>query len=906
MRERAKGIRGAWFDWPEAEYGRFNFQRDAWLDEMVELLGRKDGPAVVLLAGEKGIGRSYFCDAAAYRARQPGDEVGVWHLELEGFEPDTEHALGDFLEHLLEEEQRRSKTAREKTSKALVSLARTLSQTDAAASVLSLLWQFEEPLQRLGDMLSRPAGGHPGPQRDDSEMLRRLLDELTRERKLIVHVADPTQLRSRQRRWFVGQAERNPNLLLAISCRPQDETDEVVPSALVMRPPRRFDFGPLEPTELREVLDRRFAPNDFPEELIEALWVYGRGEPARIALKVQDLVEAEALVDDGEGAWHLPEEGIGAEAVVGEFSEEFYEPIRELIAGLGELGVQLRDFLILAALCGRDVPAELLCAHLRLTEEEAAELTDVIDDELVDELGVLWDLEFRHPAFPRINIYRFTHPLLPLVILDQVTELDAEMRAAALLPFLSERLPVARRAIARLFLAIAGHLDERDREPYLRQLGWWIGMDGAEELVEGVKVGIESQEVDPELVWRVVNESERYWPPYRRLALLEGYSQAVVGDEEPTSVLPLDRVARFHTLRARLLVDAGKYDEALVDARQAREMARPGALEDATSLDLEGLVLYEMGEAASSFHLLDRARRLFSDLLGPEHPSTLTSMNNLAGTLKSQGDLEGARELEDQALEARLRIQGPEHRGTLRSMGNLAHTLHSLGDLDGARKLGDQVLEALLRILGPEHPHTLRSMNNLADTLHSQGDLEAARTVQHQVLGANRRILGPEHPDTLKSMSNLGKTLHSQGDLEGARTLQYRVFGTHRRILGPEHPDTLKSMTYLATTLHSQGNLEDAREFQDQVLEAQRRILEPEHPDTLKSMGNLAKTLHSQGDLEAARKLEEQVLEARWRILGPEHPHTLASKRSLERIIEGQQEAGEPREKDVQDSEPLR
>ncbi len=37
MRQRAKGIRGAWFDWREAEYGRFNFQRDAWLDEMARL-----------------------------------------------------------------------------------------------------------------------------------------------------------------------------------------------------------------------------------------------------------------------------------------------------------------------------------------------------------------------------------------------------------------------------------------------------------------------------------------------------------------------------------------------------------------------------------------------------------------------------------------------------------------------------------------------------------------------------------------------------------------------------------------------------------------------------------------------------------------------------------------------------
>ena len=36
---------------------------------------------------------------------------------------------------------------------------------------------------------------------------------------------------------------------------------------------------------------------------------------------------------------------------------------------------------------------------------------------------------------------------------------------------------------------------------------------------------------------------------------------------------------------------------------------------------------------------------------GKEHPDTLTSMNNLAGTLKIQGDLVVARMLEEQVLE---------------------------------------------------------------------------------------------------------------------------------------------------------------------------------------------------------------------------------------------------------------
>jgi hypothetical protein len=44
----------------------------------------------------------------------------------------------------------------------------------------------------------------------------------------------------------------------------------------------------------------------------------------------------------------------------------------------------------------------------------------------------------------------------------------------------------------------------------------------------------------------------------------------------------------------------------------------------------------------------------------PEHPATLSTMQNLAGTLYAQGDLPGARKLEEAALEARTLRRRPD------------------------------------------------------------------------------------------------------------------------------------------------------------------------------------------------------------------------------------------------------
>jgi hypothetical protein len=62
-------------------------------------------------------------------------------------------------------------------------------------------------------------------------------------------------------------------------------------------------------------------------------------------------------------------------------------------------------------------------------------------------------------------------------------------------------------------------------------------------------------------------------------------------------------------------------------------------------------------------------------VLGEEHPSTLTSMANLASTYQSQGRWTQAEDLEVQVMETRKGVLGEEHPSTLTSMANLAYTL---------------------------------------------------------------------------------------------------------------------------------------------------------------------------------------------------------------------------------------
>ena len=133
----------------------------------------------------------------------------------------------------------------------------------------------------------------------------------------------------------------------------------------------------------------------------------------------------------------------------------------------------------------------------------------------------------------------------------------------------------------------------------------------------------------------------------------------------------------------------------------------------------------DLGMPHLAIALTDSVTRV-GDTLGPDHPSTLTARNNLAGAYQAAGRLNEAIPLYQQNLKDRTRILSPHHPDTLNSRNNLANAYHDAGRLNEAIPLHEQTLEDRTRILGPHHPHTLISRDNLADAYRTAGRIEDA------------------------------------------------------------------------------------------------------------------------------------------------------------------------------------
>jgi tetratricopeptide (TPR) repeat protein len=287
------------------------------------------------------------------------------------------------------------------------------------------------------------------------------------------------------------------------------------------------------------------------------------------------------------------------------------------------------------------------------------------------------------------------------------------------------------------------------------------------------------------------------------------------------------------------------------------------------------------GRTAEAIEMDEQTLATFERILGPDHPDTLTSRNNLALGYRAAGRTAEAIALDEQTLAARERILGPDHPDTLGSRGNLAGGYHAAGRTAEAIEMDEQTLATFERILGPDHPETLRSRGNLALGYRAAGRTAEAIEMDEQTLAARERILGPDHPDTLISRSNLALGYRAAGRTAEAIEMDEQTLAARERILGPDHPDTLTSRSNLAIGYHVAGRTAEAIEMDEQTLAARERILGPDHPETLRSRSNLAIGYHVAGRTAEAIALDEQTLAARERILGPDHPDTLTSRSNL-------------------------
>jgi tetratricopeptide (TPR) repeat protein len=153
------------------------------------------------------------------------------------------------------------------------------------------------------------------------------------------------------------------------------------------------------------------------------------------------------------------------------------------------------------------------------------------------------------------------------------------------------------------------------------------------------------------------------------------------GDENNARIVLTLPVTGTYTL----IVNSAKAKESgsyVLSWREATE--NDITLAEAERLNQRAVELYQQGKYNQAIPLAEQALAISKQQLGDNHPSTATSLNNLAGLYQSQGRYSEAEPLYKEALAISKQQLGDNHPLTATSLNNLAGLYQSQDDIPHA------------------------------------------------------------------------------------------------------------------------------------------------------------------------------------------------------------------------------
>ncbi|KAG7403952.1 Nephrocystin-3 [Fusarium oxysporum f. sp. raphani] len=282
-----------------------------------------------------------------------------------------------------------------------------------------------------------------------------------------------------------------------------------------------------------------------------------------------------------------------------------------------------------------------------------------------------------------------------------------------------------------------------------------------------------------------------------------------------------------------------------------------------------GNLYADQGRLDKAEAMYDRALQGYEKALGPEHTSTLDTVNNLGLLYERQGRLDEAEAMFDRALQGYQKALGSEYTSTLDTVNNLGNLYRSQGRLNESEAMFDRALQGYEKILGPEHTSTLGTVNNLGLLYDDQGRLNEAEAIYERALQGKEKVLGSEHTSTLNTVNNLGLFYERQGRLDEAEAMFDRALQGYEKTLGPEHTSTLDTVNNLGNFYRIQGRLNEAEAMFERALQGKEKALEPiifktyvPALNTLKSFSILYQQRHKPGFAQQCYRRAQDGLRA--------------------------------------------
>jgi tetratricopeptide (TPR) repeat protein len=223
-----------------------------------------------------------------------------------------------------------------------------------------------------------------------------------------------------------------------------------------------------------------------------------------------------------------------------------------------------------------------------------------------------------------------------------------------------------------------------------------------------------------------------------------------------------------------------------------------------------------LAEACQTAQDLDRALPLYEQALAkcraklaPDHPYTLTVLDNLGTAYQDKGLLEKAMPLFEEALTNGKQKYGLDHPDVLTTMNNLAALYWAMKKPEQAIPLFEEALPRCEKLQGPEHFATIRTAFNLAMNYNDAKQLDKAIAICEQWL-PRARALPAGHPIRSFGLSVAVHLYSGKGSLDKMEPVLREQADLIKQQSGADSPAYAVQLAIVGTNLLAQNKHADA------------------------------------------------------------------------------------------------
>jgi len=293
------------------------------------------------------------------------------------------------------------------------------------------------------------------------------------------------------------------------------------------------------------------------------------------------------------------------------------------------------------------------------------------------------------------------------------------------------------------------------------------------------------------------------------------------------------RDVEWLSTRGQIRLVAGEHEQSITDFRATLELAEVvlGPEDPTIVLVLANLAIAEgqVGQLERARGSAARALALAERVVGPEHPSVAMAASTLATrttafarslTDPEMADREYAQAvaLLTRALEIRKRAFGPNDSNVADTLNTLAQVRLFRGESDGIEATHAEAVAILERSASPDDYRIGFFLAGLGLAQDTFGKYDEARQTHERALAIRRRAFPDHHPDIASSLNSLGVVHLHLGDPTAARPLLEEAHAIRRRAFTTDtHPMIASSLRALVYLEALSGDLPRARQYLEQA-----------------------------------------------------------------------------------------